>query len=250
MSILIQMRVMQRLIIVPSILAQINQSVDPLTKQECLAMLNRLGTLVWESGGLPLIIELLDQGLVDRQLLASVLRTSGLEGEQLLIKLLKYHQSEKVRSAAASVLPYRLPEDQLQIAAVIELAATKYEIFDHTRAMKPGQMCTHRNGKICSLVLEELQNKRSGQAAVRAGIAAGDHLPQKDASTSQDEDDYLLSNRTHDSKPYPHEQLPATPTIEVHARDFLASLSRITQINDQYFRRMFENDNLSRENLI
>ena len=101
-------------------------------------MLNRLGTLVWESGGLPLVIELLDQGLVDRQLLASVLRTSGLEGEQLLIKLVKYHQSEKVRSASASVLPYQLPEDQLRISAVIELAKSTYEIFDHTRAMKPG----------------------------------------------------------------------------------------------------------------
>jgi hypothetical protein len=54
------MRVMQRLIIVPSILAQINQSHDSIVKQENLAMLNRMGTLVWESGGLPLIIELLD----------------------------------------------------------------------------------------------------------------------------------------------------------------------------------------------
>jgi len=44
-------------------------------------MLNRLGTLVWESGGLPLLIELLDQGTVDRHLVASVLRTSGFEGE-------------------------------------------------------------------------------------------------------------------------------------------------------------------------
>jgi hypothetical protein len=60
------MRVMQRLIIVPSILAQINQSHDSIVKQENLAMLNRMGTLVWESGGLPLIIELLDQGSVDR----------------------------------------------------------------------------------------------------------------------------------------------------------------------------------------
>ena len=54
------MRVMQKLIIVPSILAQINQSHDSIAKQENIAMLNRMGTLVWESGGLPLIIELLD----------------------------------------------------------------------------------------------------------------------------------------------------------------------------------------------
>jgi len=40
------------------------------------------------------------------------------------------------------------------------------------------------------------------------------------------------------------------PTIEVHGRNFLASLSRIIQINDSYFRRMFENDGLSRENLV
>jgi hypothetical protein len=81
LEVLIQMRVMQRLIIVPSILAQLNQSSDPVVKQESLAMLNRLGTLVWESGGLPLLIELLDQGSVDRHLVASVLRTSGFEGE-------------------------------------------------------------------------------------------------------------------------------------------------------------------------
>ena len=74
-------------------------------------MLNRLGSLVWESGGLPLIIDLMDQGQVDRQLLASVLRTSGHEGELLLLKLLKYHSNDKVRSSAASVLAYRLPED-------------------------------------------------------------------------------------------------------------------------------------------
>ena len=76
-------------------------------------MLNRLGTLVWESGGLPLIIELLDQGVVDRHLLASVLRTSGKEGEGLLIKLLKYHKDEKVRNSVASVLSFRLHSDEL-----------------------------------------------------------------------------------------------------------------------------------------
>jgi hypothetical protein len=32
-------------------------------------------------------------------------------------------------------------------------------------------------------------------------------------------------------------------------RDFLASLSRIIQMNDSYFRRMFENDKLSKANL-
>lgn len=67
-----------------------------------------MGTLVWESGGLPIILELLEEGVIDRQLLASVLRTSGEEGEELLIKIVRYHKNYKVRMAAASVLSYRL----------------------------------------------------------------------------------------------------------------------------------------------
>jgi hypothetical protein len=48
-----------------------------------------MGTLVWESGGLPIILDLLEDGSVDRQLIASILRTSGQEGEDLLIKIAK-----------------------------------------------------------------------------------------------------------------------------------------------------------------
>lgn len=39
------------------------------------------------------------------------------------------------------------------------------------------------------------------------------------------------------------------PVIDVQGRDFLASLSRIIQISDPYFRRMFENDQMSHERL-
>lgn len=82
-----------------------------LKRQSLLALLNRLGTLVWEAGGIPILVSLLDDGQVDRQLSASVLRTCGAEGEQLLIKLMKLHKNDKVRMAAASVLSYRLPAD-------------------------------------------------------------------------------------------------------------------------------------------
>ena len=44
---------------------------------ENLAMLNRLGQLVWEAGGLPILVSLIEEGNIDRQLVASVLRTSG-----------------------------------------------------------------------------------------------------------------------------------------------------------------------------
>lgn len=71
-------------------------------------MLNRLGQLVWEAGGLPILVSLIEEGNVDRQLVASVLRSSGKEGETILLKLLRYHKNERVRMAAASVLSYRL----------------------------------------------------------------------------------------------------------------------------------------------
>jgi HEAT repeat protein len=82
-----------------------------------------MGTLVWESGGLPIIMNLLEDGSVDRLLLASVLRTSGEEGEDLLIKILKYHKNYKVRMAAASVCAYRLPLNERQIDVSLTLDA-------------------------------------------------------------------------------------------------------------------------------
>jgi len=74
-----------------------------------LAVLNRLGKLVWEAGGLPILVNLIEENTVDKQLVASVLRTAGPEGESLLLKLLKFHKNDKVRMAAASVLSYRIP---------------------------------------------------------------------------------------------------------------------------------------------
>lgn len=82
-----------------------------------------MGTLVWESGGLPIIMNLLEEGSVDRLLLASVLRTSGEEGEDLLIKIIKYHKNYKVRMAAASVCAYRLPLNERQIEVTLTLDA-------------------------------------------------------------------------------------------------------------------------------
>lgn len=67
---------------VPSILSQLNNAVgNTISKLENLAMLNRLGRLVWEAGGLPILVKLIEDGNVDRQLIASVLRTSGEESE-------------------------------------------------------------------------------------------------------------------------------------------------------------------------
>ena len=53
-----------------------------------------------------------------------MLRTSGEEGEDLLIKIIKYHKNYKVRMAAASVCAYRLPLNERQIEVDLCLEGT------------------------------------------------------------------------------------------------------------------------------
>lgn len=50
----------------PSILSQLNICESNVKKLEYIALLNRMGQLVWESGGLPIIMDLLEEGSVDR----------------------------------------------------------------------------------------------------------------------------------------------------------------------------------------
>jgi hypothetical protein len=82
---------------------------ETMKKLEILAALNRCYSLVRDSGGLPVMLDLLQDGSVDRQMVASVIRTSGSEGERILSKFLKDHPNEKVRIAIASVMGYRNP---------------------------------------------------------------------------------------------------------------------------------------------
>jgi len=145
---LLQLRQVQRIILVPAILAQLGQS-DTAKKQECLALLNRLNTLVWESGGLPILVDLIEEGNIDRQLVASVLRTCGEEGEQLLLKMLKFHKNHKVRMAAASVLSYRLPIDVREI--FVDLRLDSNEVIQ-LNAIPPGTICRYI-GPVSSLVI-------------------------------------------------------------------------------------------------
>ena len=120
---------------------------------ENLALLNRLGQLVWEAGGLPILVSLIEEGNVDRQLVASVLRTSGKEGEAILLKLLKYHKNERVRMAAASVLSYRLPLNPYKIN--LEMLLESHEISSsNNNQFIPGQVCRYI-GPLSSLTIQE-----------------------------------------------------------------------------------------------
>jgi hypothetical protein len=134
----LQVRPVQRIIVVPAILTQLTSSSNNQKRQECVAVLSRLGPLVWEAGGLPIVLELLEEGAVDRQLLASVLRTAGPEGEDLLIKIIKYHKNYKVRMAAASVVAHRLGADPRRLQVELRLGPRA-----RLAARPPGHLCTY-----------------------------------------------------------------------------------------------------------
>ena len=66
--------------------------------------------------------------------------------------------------------------------------------------MRPGQMCRYRHGKITSLVLEQMKNSNNNEDPEAETL---DHYDAEDQDS---------------------EKMAA---IEVHGRDFLASLSRV-----------------------
>lgn len=88
-------------------------------------------------------------------------------------------------------------------------------------------MCIYKNGKISSFIFEQLHGKNPPREDPKPDPA--DQFLEEIGSMQ------VISNKE---------------VIQVSSRDFLASLSRIMQFSDDYFRRMFDNDYLSRDNLL
>ena len=76
----------QAKIIVPSLVNELN-SADGKKKVAALAALNRLLYIVHQGGALPALVTLLQEGVLDRQLIACIILGSGVIGEQALIKV-------------------------------------------------------------------------------------------------------------------------------------------------------------------
>ena len=70
----------QKLVIVPSLFNTLCTSKKPVERQTALAALNRLHDTTLLAGGLQILLNLLQDGLVDRQLVASVIRATGHAG--------------------------------------------------------------------------------------------------------------------------------------------------------------------------
>lgn len=104
----------QKTVLVPC-LVHSAQSSDSSTRTQAVAALNRMFSLVWEGGAMPVLLTQIQEGSVDRQLVACTLRAAGKIGEHTLIKLLKQSDNPKTRMAAASALCWRIPSRPRQL---------------------------------------------------------------------------------------------------------------------------------------
>lgn len=116
----------QRVIIVPA-LAQDALTGSTSVKTQAVAALNRMYSVIWEGGALPVLLTLLEDGTVDRPLVACTIRACGQIGEQTLIKLLRSSPSGKVRMACAGALCWRVPVRPKQIEIRVVCESVKFE---------------------------------------------------------------------------------------------------------------------------
>ena len=116
----------QRVIIVPA-LAQDALTSSPASKTQAVAALNRMYSVIWEGGALPVLLTLLEDGSVDRPLVACAIRACGQIGEQTLIKLLRSSPSGKIRMACAGALCWRVPARPKQIEIRVVCESVKFE---------------------------------------------------------------------------------------------------------------------------
>ena len=109
----------QKYIIVPA-LAQDAYNGSNSLKVQAVAALNRMYSVVWEGGALPVLLRLLEEGDIDRPLISCTIRGCGQIGEKTLIKLLKTSLSGKIKMACAGALCWRVPSrpKQIQIRVV------------------------------------------------------------------------------------------------------------------------------------
>ena len=72
--------------LVPALLGELN-TADGYKKLTNLAALNRCYSLIYEAGGIPLLVNLLEEGAVERIMIASAIHAAGSNGDSTLLKV-------------------------------------------------------------------------------------------------------------------------------------------------------------------
>ncbi|OMJ85924.1 hypothetical protein SteCoe_12627 [Stentor coeruleus] len=162
---LVVTNLVQRTIIVPALAQDALTGPGPI-KAQAVSALNRMYSVVWEGGALPVLLALMEEGSVDRPLVACTIRACGQIGEQTLIKLLKQSPSGKVRMACAGAICWRVPTRPRQIEIRVVTESVKYE-----ESLVPGTVWRYL-GNIRPVVQDDINDEAILEINARDLIAS------------------------------------------------------------------------------
>ena len=196
---LIQTPHIQRIIIIRALFNEIHHN-DSYRRNVGLAALNRMHDLADDDETLSNLQALFNEPKVKKDFIASILRTSGEEGEMILLNEIKTNKDFSVRSAIANAFSYRIPKNKKYLDIRLD-NNDAYSISNHL----PGSFCTY-HGKICPFI----ENKN---LTIEQLLENEEYIDSPEMNTNE-----LLNDNEEEY-------------LEVNTRDFLAALRRMLVMN-------------------
>lgn len=209
---LIQTPHIQKIIIIRALLNEVYSS-DFQRRNTALAALNRMHDLVDDPDNLEKLESFFGEPKIKKDFIASILRTSGTEGEMILLNEIKTNKDFAVRTAIANVFSYRLPKVQ----KYLDIRLDKNDTYSVAKNL-PGSFCTYYGN-----VSPFIENKN---LTIEQLLDMDDFNDQMELETN------------------PSLQNQQEEYLEVNTRDFLAALQRMLLVKyDHSSPRLVHNGN-------
>ena len=223
---LIQTPHIQKIIIIRALLNELYSNSSQ-RRNIGLSALNRLHDLVNDPDTLEKLDNFFNEPKISKEFIASILRTSGIEGEDILLDELKNNKNFEVRRAIANALSYRIPKNP----NYLEIRLDKNDTNSVCNNL-PGSFCKYY-GNISPVI--EMNNKDIDKL-----------LEQEELN--EDNDDLKTHNNNNNNTQYINNI--TDEYLEVNTRDFLAALQRMLSMNYEHEKPQIVYDKENNFNLI
>ena len=222
---LIQTPHIQKIIIIRALLNELYSNSSQ-RRNIGLSALNRLHDLVNDPDTLEKLDNFFNEPKISKEFIASILRTSGIEGEDILLDELKNNKNFEVRRAIANALSYRIPKNP----NYLEIRLDKNDTNSVCNNL-PGSFCKYY-GNISPVI--EMNNKDIDKL-----------LEQEELN--EDNDDLKTHNNNNNTQ---YINNITDEYLEVNTRDFLAALQRMLSMNYEHEKPQIVYDKDNNFNLI
>lgn len=196
---LIQTPHIQKNIIIKALINEV-YSNNSQRRTNALAALNRMHDLVNDPDTLEKLEYFFNEPKIKKDYISSILRTSGPEGEAILLNELRTNKDFAVRAAIANSFSYRLPKYQ----NYLEMRLDKNDTYSISKNL-PGSFCTY-HGNIAPFI----ENKN---LTIEELISASEYQEFNETENTLEN----IQENTSTQEEY----------LEVNTRDFFAALQRM-----------------------